>query len=140
MNSKEAVVTEIRKTDIVTYIDVQCGDETLRLIRQNAPIWLAVGDSIYCKFQEVSVCVSKECQGKVSIENKIPAILKNVRQNNSLCELTFESSMGTVISLITQDAYNLLGLKIDCEATMLLRGVDITIEPRLDLSRIKDAS
>mgnify|MGYP005854141127 CR=1 FL=1 len=140
MNNIEAVVTEIKKTDVVTYIDLKCGEESLRLIRQSSPIWLLEGDSVNCKFQEVSVCVSKECEGKVSIENKIPAQLKALRQNGSLCELTFHSGMGDVVSLITQDAYESLGLELECDATMLIRGVDITIEPRLDLSRIKDAN
>jgi len=140
MNNIEAVVTGIKKTDIVTYIDLKCGEESLRLIRKSYPIWLSEGDSVNCKFQEVSVCVSKECEGKVSIENKIPARLKALRQNGSLCELTFESSMGDVVSLITQDAYNSLGLELECSATMLLRGLDITIEPKIELPRIKDAN
>ncbi len=140
MNRVEAVVTEIKKTDVVTYIDLKCGDETLRLIRQSTPIWLSSGDSVNCNFQEVSVCVSKECDGKVSIENKIPASLKALRQNGSLCELTFESSMGDIVSLITQDAYDSMGLELECNATMLIRGVDITIEPKIELSRTKDAN
>lgn len=140
MNQKEAIVTGITKTDVVTYINLRCGDADLRLIKFKAPTWLSQGDTIKCKFQEGSVCVSKECPGEVSIENKLPATLKTVRQNASMCELTFQSDMGKVVSLITQEAYDSLGLKLECEAIMLLRGVDISIEPLLHLSRIKDAN
>jgi ABC-type molybdate transport system ATPase subunit len=140
MNQIEAVVTDIKKTDVVTYIDVKCGETGLRLIKFKAPAWLCQGDRVTCKFQEASVCVSKECPGKVSIENKLPVHLKEVRRSESLCELTFDSEMGTVVSLITEDAYNDLGLELDCDATMLVRAVDITVEPVLDFTRTKVAN
>jgi ABC-type molybdate transport system ATPase subunit len=131
MNQIEAVVTDIKKTDIITYIEVKSGNADLRLIKSKAPSWLTRGDKVKCMFQEAAVCVSKECPGKVSIENKLPVTLKATRQNESLCELTFESEIGKVVSLITEDAYTELGLETDCSATMLVRGVDISIEPIL---------
>ncbi|MFT5661155.1 MAG: molybdopterin-binding protein [Sulfurimonas sp.] len=132
MNHIEATVTDIKKTDIITYIDVECGETTLRLIKSKAPIWLSEGDKVNCDFQEVSVCVSKECPGRVSIENRLSATLKDVRKSESLCELTFDSSLGKVISLITTDAYENLGLELECKATILLRGIDIKISPVIE--------
>ncbi len=129
MNQIEATVKGITKTDIVTYIDIECASTELRIIKSKAPIWLSKGDRVSCDFKEASVCVSKECPGKISIENKISATLIDVRKSGSLCELTFESDLGKVISLITTDAYDNLGLALDCKATMLLRGVDIEISP-----------
>jgi len=131
MNSIAVTVKDIKITDIVTYIDVECGDTALRLIKSKAPNWLSKGDRVNCKFKEASVCVSKECPGKVSIENRVAAKLKDVRKNDSLCELTFESGLGEVVSLITTQAYDNLGLELECDATMLLRGVDINLEPLL---------
>jgi molybdopterin-binding protein len=131
VNQLAAIVKEIEKTEAVTYIRVEIGDTTLCLIKPKTPQWLSVGDQVTCTFQETSVCVSKECPGKVSIENRLPATLKEVRQGASLCELTFESEMGEVISLITAHAYETLGLTKGCEATMLLRGVDLDLEPVL---------
>jgi len=140
MNKIEAVVTDIKETDVVTYIYVKCDEVDLRLIKYKAPDWLSKGDKVNCNFQEAAVCVSKECPGRVSIENKLPAVLKNMRESESLCELTFDTDMGKVVSLITQEAYNDLGLELECDATMLVRGVDIAIEPILFSSRTKDAN
>ena len=150
MNQLAAIVKEIEKTDVVTYIRVEIGDTTLCLIKPKTPEWLSVGDRVTCTFQEASVCVSKECPGRVSIENRLPATLKEVRQGASLCELTFESDMGEVISLITSHACETLGLTKGCEATMLLRAVDVNVEPVLQpidldayckvLDRTKDAN
>ena len=129
MNRISATVKAIEETDIVTFIRLECGDETVSIIKSKTPQWLAVGDKVTCCFQEASVCVSKDCPGKVSIENRLPATLKEVREGDSLCELTFESGMGRVVSLITSHAFETLGLEKGCEATMLLRGVDVNIEP-----------
>lgn len=133
MNKITAKVSSIETTDIVTYVHVDSGDTTIRLIKSENPKWLRIGDDVVCTFREASVSVSKECPGKISIENSLPATLKEVRENSSLCELTFDSELGSVISLITASAYENLGLEPGCRATMLLRGVDINLEPSLAL-------
>jgi len=133
VNKVSAVVTMIEKKEVVTYIHVESGDTSLRLIKSKCPNWVQPGDKVYCTFQEGSVCVSKECPGKVSIENRIPASVKSVRRSHSLCEVTFESELGTVVSLITDEAFDELGLEEGCAATMLLRGVDIGLEPNIEV-------
>jgi molybdopterin-binding protein len=136
MNKLLATVEGIEETDVVTYIHVNSGDTKMQLIRSQKPTWLKVGDKVYCNFQEGSVCVSKDCPGKVSIENTLPVTLQNVRKNNSLCELTLKSKdFGEIISLITSNAYDKLELQEGCSATMLLRGTDIKIEPVQSLDK-----
>ncbi len=129
MNQITATVEDIVETDIVTYIRLSSSKTILNLIKAKTPKWLNVGDKVYCKFSEASVCVSKDCPGKISIENKLSATLKDIRKNDSLCELTFDSDIGNIISLITTRAYDILELEKGCKVTMLLRGVDLTIEP-----------
>lgn len=131
MNQVVAKVIAIDETDVVTYIRVKSNTTNLTLIKSQNPSWLDVGDEIKCSFQEGSVSVSKECPGKVSIENRIPATLKSMREGDSLCELTFDSDIGAVVSLITSRACQDLDLSEGCEATMLLRGIDANIEPIL---------
>ena len=129
MNKISAVVTGIEETDIVTYIALKSNETEIRLIKTRLPAWLEIGEKVLFTFQEASVCISKECPGKVSIENRVPGTLIKIRSKDSLCELTFESDIGTVVSLITEKACRELGLEVGCRATMLLRGVDIHLEP-----------
>jgi len=150
MNKIIAKVINIEPGDIVSYIQVESGGEKLRLIKSVLPEWLSVGDKVECSIHEASVCVSKECPGKVSIENRIGGRIKDIRSNDSLCELTFESGLGEVVALITQVSFNELDLEKEHEATMLMRGVDISVEPHIDtldtleryraVTRIKDAN
>ena len=105
MNKIIAKVINIEPGEVVSYIQVQSGKAKLRIIKYELPQWLSVGDRVECKIHEASVCVSKECPGKVSIENRTKARLKDVRRNDSLCELTFESDMGEVVALITAVSY-----------------------------------
>lgn len=132
MNQIIATVEDIVETEIVTYVRLSSSKTILSLIKAKRPKWLNVGDKVHCKFPEASVCVSKDCPGKISIENKLSATLKEVRKNDSLCELTFDSDIGNIISLITTRAYDILELEKGCKATMLLRGVDLTIEPIIE--------
>ena len=133
MNKVMATVQNIEETDIVTYIHVNNGESAMYLIKSQKPKWLNVGDRVYCNFQEGSVCLSKDCPGKVSIENTLPVTLQNIRKNGSLCELTLNNSdFGDIVSLITASAYEKLDLEEGCKATMLLRGIDIKLEPMFE--------
>ena len=141
MNRIRGTVQTIERTDVVNFIHVACGGMKMSLIKAVLPEWLDVGDDVDCTFQEASVCISKECTGKVSIENRVPGTLKSVRKNTSLCELTFDCEAGKVVSLITSHTFDDLGLKEGCRATMLIRGVDIQLEPVIQtFTRIKDAN
>ena len=150
MNNIIAKVINIVPGEVVSFIQLESGGCKLRVIKSELPLWLSVGDKVQCNIHEASVCVSKECPGKVSIENRVKARLKDIRTNDSLCELTFESDLGEVVSLITRMSLDELDLKKECEATMLMRGVDISIEPYIDsletlrlrerVTRIKDAN
>lgn len=131
MNKVKARVNTIEATDVVTYVHLDKGDTTLRIIKSETPYWIKEGEDVICTFREASVCVSRECPGKISIENAVPATLEGVRERASLCELTFDSGLGRVVSLITTKAYENLGLEPGCKATMLLRGIDINLEPSL---------
>jgi len=151
MNTFIAEVINIEPAEVVSFIQVRHDSGIkLRIIKSNLPEWVSVGDKIECKIQEASVCVSKECPGRVSIENRLKGVLKEVRSNDSLCELTFESPLGEVVALITRLAFEELDLEVEAEATILIRGVDVLIEPYIDafdtlelhkaISRTKDAN
>jgi len=150
MNIIIAKVINIEPGEVVSFIQLESAGVKLRVIKSQLPLWLSVGDTVQCKINEASVCVSKECPGKVSIENRVAGRLNDIRTNDSLCELTFESDLGEVVALITELAFDELDLKKECEATMLMRGVDISIEPHIDslqtlklrerVTRIKDAN
>lgn len=150
MNIIVAKVTNIEPGEVVSFIQLESAGIKLRVIKSQLPIWLSVGDTVQCEIHEASVCISKECPGKVSIENRISARLKDIRTHDSLCELTLESDMGEVVALITELAFDELDLKKECEATMLMRGIDLSIEPHIDslqtlklrerVTRIKDAN
>ena len=149
MNRIEGIVEAIEPSGIVTYIRIRSGEETLNVIKSQTPEWIGVGDRVGCTFQEASVCVSTDCPVRVSIENRLCGTLSGIRRGQSLCELTFECALGKVVSLITEHACEDLELEPGCEATMLLRGVDVGLEPLSDpieldaykkmASRMKDA-
>lgn len=137
MNQFEAVVEEIDKQDIISYINVSVNDAKLRIIKRDIPHWIEVGVEVTLTFQEASVCVSKKCPGTISIENKIRGKVENIRINSSLCELKFESEIGEITALITEKALKELDIHEQEYATVLIRGVDITMEPYIDLQNYK---
>ncbi len=129
MNRIAAVVKSIEDMEIVSYITLEMNEVEIRIIKSKVPEWLSVGDTVFFTFAEISVCIGKACNGKVSIENRIPATLKQLRTNCSLCEVKFDSKIGDIVSLITQNAFDELQLDIGSQVTILLREIDINVEP-----------
>jgi len=140
MNKIEAKVEHIEDLGVVSYIYVQSDGMKMKIIKSKLPQWLDVGDTIFCNFPEASVCIGKDCTKQVSVENCLNASLINIRKSEPLCELTFDSKMGKVVSLITTDSFDLLDLKSGDNATMLIRGIDINIEPKIENHQIKTYS
>lgn len=132
MNKVEAVVTAIEDMEIVIYITLKMGETKIRVIKSKKPKWLNVHDKVYLKFQEFSVCIGKSCQGKVSIENRIPAVLTSVRTKSSLCVSKFNTKIGEIVSLMTQSAFEELELEEGYKVTILLSEMDIDLEPYID--------
>jgi molybdopterin-binding protein len=135
MNRYTATVQEIQTLDIITYIHIKINNTTLHVIRQNKPQWIDGGDELECSFQEANVSLSKNCPGRVSIENCLNAKFVSMRQTESLCEITCDSDIGEVVSLITANAFEKLGLQEGDDVTLLLRAVDMKLEPVLTKRR-----
>lgn len=129
MNKVIASVKSIDDQQIVVYITLEVNDVEIVLIESKVPQWLKNGEKVYFTFQEVSVCVGKACEGKISIENRIPGILHQVRKKGTMCELTFQSEIGKIVSLMTQKSFEGLQLKEGEKAIILLREIDINLEP-----------
>lgn len=132
MNRVTAQVKSIEDQQIVVYITLEIVGVEIVLIQSKVPHWLKVGEKVNFTFQEVSVCVGKKCNGKISIENRIPAVLDLVRTKGTMCELTFDSEIGKIVSLMTQKSFEELQLEKEERATILLREIDIHLEPYLE--------
>ncbi len=132
MNKLIAEVINIQPGEVVSYIQVKHEGIEFRLIKSQLPAWVSVGEKVELNIAEAAICVSKECPGKVSIENSIKVKLEEMRCSESLCELTFRYGEQTMVALITEMAWRDMELELGCEATALIRGVDISIEPYID--------
>lgn len=138
MNKITAVVKSVNDMEIVTYITLEVNNIEIMIIKSSIPEWLNVGDMVYFTFREFNVCVGKACNGKVSIENRIPATLHLVRKKGSLCELTFKSELGEIVSLMTEKAFNELEIDVDSKVTVLLREIDIGLQPYKEAINIEN--
>lgn len=129
MNKIAARVKSIDDQEIVVYVTLEINDMEIVLIKPRVPSWLKSSQKVHFTFQEVSVCVGKACNGKISIENRVPAVLDCVRIKGTMCELTFQSEIGQVVSLMTEKSFEALQLGRGEKATILLRDIDINLEP-----------
>lgn len=68
--------------------------------------------SINIIFKETEVVIGKGEQHLISLQNKIPAIIREIENGALLSKLTLDSAAGKIVAVVTQDAVLQLNLKI----------------------------
>ena len=134
MNALSATVESIESDDFFSFVYLRTNDTVLKLFQTELPKWLDVGDEVECKIQEASVAICKGDHGDadVSIENHIGATIADYRKGDMLSELTLNAPCGSVRSLISTEAFERMALGTGDSVTMLLKAVDIKLQPKIE--------
>lgn len=133
MNQLQAKVEGINSDRFFNIVSLGInGDTRLKLLRTELPEWLGVGDTVECHIAEAALSICKgDHNSDVSIENRIDAKVKSVLRGDVLSEVAFESQCGELKSLITTDAYERMAIESGEEVVLLLKAVDIKLNPIL---------
>ncbi|MCD1294281.1 molybdenum-pterin-binding protein [Methanocella sp. CWC-04] len=65
---------------------------------------------------------------KVSVRNKIPGTIKEIKKGEVVAEIIVKSGDIEVISVITKDAAEELGLKVGDKVTALIKSTSVMIQ------------
>ncbi|MGD9969125.1 MAG: molybdopterin-binding protein [Sulfuricurvum sp.] len=134
MNTFTAKVEDIRCDEFFSCITVMANDTHLKLLKTETPKWLRIGDEVECRVQEAAIAICKGAkEGSVSIENHLSGELQHFRKGVVLSEVSVDTPCGKLNSLITTDAFDRMGLCEGCEVTLLLKAVDISLLPLMDV-------
>jgi molybdate transport system regulatory protein len=83
--------------------------------------------SVALVFKENTVSIAKNVTGLLSIRNRIPCTIVNIRQGNILSEVSLESNGNAITAIITTHAVKELNLQQGDTVEALIKTTDISL-------------
>lgn len=93
---------------------------------ETAP-YLKPGNSIKIIFKETEVIIGKGKTDNISLQNKFTGTVESIQTGELLSKLTLDTTVGKIISIITTNAVNQLGLKKGSEITAMVKTNEIML-------------
>ena len=130
MNTFKGVISEIKSTRELSIIYVHVGTDTFKSIiinNSNHDPGLVKGQDIKVMFKESEVFLGKGWKHKISLQNQLFGKVSKIKQGEIIAEVTIETEIGTIVSIITMDAVNNLKLSQQDEVTAMIKTNEILL-------------
>ena len=95
--------------------------ETVPFLKEGYPVNLM--------FKESEVSIGKDLSGGISLQNRIPCTIKEIKSGKLLSKITLECKGNTINSIITAAAVVQLGLKVNDNVLALIKTNEIIVAP-----------
>ena len=131
MNRLEGEISKIIEGNGLSQVTISIGGNTdlkcLLLETASSASYLRLGVKRTVIFKETEVILAKANQTGISLQNKIPGIIQNIREDELLCEITVETKAGLVVGIIGSDAKIEMGLSIGEPITVMIKQNEIML-------------
>lgn len=125
MNNLRGQITKIEVSGNLSIVSVAIDKQiSLKAIVIETPetaTYLQNGATISMLFKETEVVIGIGVQDAISLQNKIPGIIKHIEKGKLLSKLILTSSVGEITSIISTNAVLQLGLKEQMKATAMIK-------------------
>ena len=115
MNNIQGNISDIQTEGNLSIVSVRTsGDLLLKSIvieNPDSADYLKIGNPIRLIFKETEVVIGMPDQKGLSLQNKIPATIKEIDQGTLLSKLDLDSEVGNLCSIISTNAVETLKLR-----------------------------
>ena len=125
MNRIRATVRAIERHETLHRVRLEAAGEKFYVITLELAEDYAVGAVVDISFKSTHVALAKCLQGEVSISNKVPARVVELKSGELLTDVLLESGAGRFYALITTDAAVRMGLASGDSVTALMKASDL---------------
>lgn len=130
MNRLRGTITAISCNDHLSLVDVVAGEDSYTAIvletPQSAP-HLKVGNEVAVLFKETEVSLARNLSGDLSLRNRVPGQVRQIREGGILSEVVLDCRGVTITSIITTRAVRRFGLQEGEEVEALVKANEVTL-------------
>lgn len=130
MNRLRGTITAISCNEHLSLVDVVAGEDSYTAIvletPQSAP-HLKVGNEVAVLFKETEVSLARNLSGDLSLRNRMPGRVRQIREGGILSEVVLDCRGRTITSIITTRAVRRFGLQLGEEVEALVKANEVTL-------------
>ena len=118
MNSLKGIIEQVDVNGNLSLVSLKVGECSFKSIVIETPDtveYLRVGNTVDVLFKETEVIIARGESFQISLRNRMKAKITSLDKGKLLARLTMQTNAGEVISIITSNAVEQLGLSIDSE-------------------------
>ncbi|MGB5236931.1 MAG: TOBE domain-containing protein [Flavobacteriaceae bacterium] len=131
MNRLQGEISKIIEGNGLSQVTVSLGgDTTLKCLVLETPSsapYLRIGTKRVVIFKETEVIIGKGNQTDISLQNKIPGIIRKIKEGKLLCEITVDTKSGLVIGIIGIESRTEMELKIGEPVIVMIKQNEIML-------------
>ncbi|MBW8077526.1 MAG: hypothetical protein GJU76_05520 [Gallionella sp.] len=130
MNRLLGIIIAIESNEHLSLVDVVAGQDTYTAMLLETPHHaphLKVGNTVAILFKETEVSLAKNLSGQISLRNRVPGTVRDIRRGDILCEVVLERNGQTLTSIITTRAATRLALQIGDEVEALVKANEVSL-------------
>ncbi len=125
MNRFKGQISDIQVSDDLSIVSVRMSQQiVLKAIVIETPqtaSYLLVNHSIDVLFKETEVVICLPQCTAISLQNRIPARMKKIQSGQLLSQLFLDTEMGEVVSIISTNSVEKLGLAIGSDVVAMIK-------------------
>jgi molybdate transport system regulatory protein len=130
MNILNGKIISIKVSGNLSLVTIDVNDILLKAIVIETPqtaSYLQTGNLINVIFKETEVVIGKGTEHWLSLQNKLPATIREIENGALLCRLTLDSKAGKIVAIVTLDAVLQLQLKAGESITAMIKTNEIML-------------
>lgn len=130
MNILSGIISNIQQSGSIMLVDIDVNGYQFSsmLIESIANTdWLKKENGIDLIFKETEVSLAKDLQGKISMRNRLPCIVKHIERGVLLSNVTLQFQNSFIVSAITTRSVDALQISIGDSIEALIKANEISL-------------
>ena len=131
MNRLNGKITEIKVDGALSQVVITISEGIeIRSIVIETPEsagYLKEGSAVELIFKETEVIISRESSHPISILNKIPGVVQEIKKGKILSEVVLSSAAGSIAAVISREAADNLALKLGDAVVAMVKQNEIML-------------
>ena len=132
MNNLVGEISNIKSDEHFSIVEMNVDGTIFKSIIIETPDtvpFLKAGNRISIMFKESEVSIAKDLKGRISLQNKIPCIIKGIEKGILLSKIILDFNKKKIVSVITTGAVEQLDLKENDNVLALVKTNEVILAP-----------
>ena len=128
MNKFASTITKIQSVENLNIVNFDFGGQSLSMMSLDLNANLSVGSKVITTTKPTHIAIAKNFSGDVSYSNQLKAKIIDITNGKLLTSVKVRTGVAICESIITNNSYSRMNLKIDDEVILLIKASELSIK------------